>query len=597
MKKKSIVLIISLMAFALMGVLGMQWYFLSQSYHLKSQLFDQSVNESLNNVVRKLEKQDAFNFLLHKAVDTQKIHKPIPPPSLFVKHKIKRNPSSYAAYLKKQQFKADSLFNIRDSLLRSRYPLVLAYNESEPEENNLDLQVEVMQYEDALGQIHQQTLTRRVPGINFRKKIKSNILKQDSIRQYVVFDPQTGPRLVTLARPQLSDIQRTDTPRARKSHEIRYVKKFLDSVQDDKRNIIQDLAQEFKQTAIPLKERIQPLLLDSLLRSELKNKGIGGDFSYQVSLTNSDSVIFRKASNSSQFIPANSYKTQLFPKDMLRESGWLMISFPNKNNYILSNMVWIMALSGALLLVLLFSFGYTLQMIIRQKKVSEMKTDFINNMTHEFKTPVATIMIASEALKDEEVQLDKSRIDRLAGIIYDENVRLGNHIERVLNIARIDKEDLKLDLKEVEVNVLLAAVADSMSLQLQKSGAEITLNLAAENDKIWGDELHLSNVIFNLLDNALKYCQSQPIIELSTFNSGKNLIIRVKDNGIGMSRDQLAKIFDQFYRIPTGNVHDVKGFGLGLSYVNTIIKQFKGQIKVKSEKDKGSEFEISLATR
>jgi two-component system phosphate regulon sensor histidine kinase PhoR len=223
-----------------------------------------------------------------------------------------------------------------------------------------------------------------------------------------------------------------------------------------------------------------------------------------------------------------------------------------------------------------------------------MKTDFINNMTHEFKTPVATIMIASEALKDSEVRKDESRMDRLANIIYDENIRLGNHIERVLNIARIEKENLKLEQKEIAVHDLMSAVADSMSLQFQKYGAEIKLMLDAKNDLILGDELHLSNVLFNLLDNALKYSSTHPEIELSTLNSGSNLIIRVKDNGIGMNRDQLSKIFEQFYRIPTGNLHDVKGFGLGLSYVNTIIKQLKGQIKVKSEKDKGSVFEISL---
>lgn len=223
-----------------------------------------------------------------------------------------------------------------------------------------------------------------------------------------------------------------------------------------------------------------------------------------------------------------------------------------------------------------------------------MKTDFINNMTHEFKTPVATIMIASEALKDPDLISDQSRIDRLANIIYDENVRLGNHIERVLNIAKIEKGDLKLEHKEVNMNDLLAAIVDSMSLQLQRRNASIELDLKAEKSVVIGDELHLSNVIFNLLDNANKYSKGNPEIKVSTLNSGKNLIIKVADKGIGMSRDQLSKIFDQFYRIPTGNLHDVKGFGLGLSYVNNIVKRLNGHIRVKSEKDQGSEFEISL---
>jgi two-component system phosphate regulon sensor histidine kinase PhoR len=229
-----------------------------------------------------------------------------------------------------------------------------------------------------------------------------------------------------------------------------------------------------------------------------------------------------------------------------------------------------------------------------QKKISEMKTDFINNMTHEFKTPVATIMIASEALKDPELSADKKSIDRLANIIYDENVRLGNHIERVLNIAKIEKGDLRLEHKEVDMNDLLAAIVDSMSLQLEKRNASIHIKLHANRANVMGDELHLSNVIFNLLDNANKYSPENPQITISTHNTSKNLIIKVSDKGIGMSKDQLSKIFDQFYRIPTGNLHDVKGFGLGLSYVNNIVKRLNGSIKVKSEKEQGSEFEISL---
>ena len=215
-------------------------------------------------------------------------------------------------------------------------------------------------------------------------------------------------------------------------------------------------------------------------------------------------------------------------------------------------------------------------------------------MTHEFKTPVATIMIASEALKDPEITEDKSRITRLAGIIYDENVRLGNHIERVLNIAKIDKGDLKLDFKPVDMNELISAVCDSMQLQFQKKEAIVNLYLDAAKATVNGDELHLSNVIYNLVDNALKYSKDIPVISITTLTSGRNLIIRVADKGIGINKDHLSRIFDQFYRIPTGNLHDVKGFGLGLSYVNNIIRRHDGIIKAKSEKEHGSEFEITI---
>jgi two-component system phosphate regulon sensor histidine kinase PhoR len=253
-----------------------------------------------------------------------------------------------------------------------------------------------------------------------------------------------------------------------------------------------------------------------------------------------------------------------------------------------------MATTGGLLFVLVFCFGYTIFSIIRQKKVSEMKTDFINNMTHEFKTPVSTIMIASEALKDDEIVADRARVARLAHVIYEENARLGSHIERVLNVARIERNDFKLEKKPLDVNEMINIVIDSMALKLQKHNAVLTLQLDAKNAIVLADELHFSNLIYNLIDNAIKYSPAEPEISISTANRGYQIVINVADKGIGMSRDQQTKIFEQFYRIPTGNLHDVKGFGLGLSYVNTIVKRLNGVISVRSEKDKGSDFELKF---
>ncbi|VTQ05601.1 Alkaline phosphatase synthesis sensor protein phoR [Sphingobacterium daejeonense] len=226
--------------------------------------------------------------------------------------------------------------------------------------------------------------------------------------------------------------------------------------------------------------------------------------------------------------------------------------------------------------------------------MSEMKTDFINNMTHEFKTPVATIMIASESLRDPEISSDGKRVNKLANIIYDENVRLGSHIERVLNIARLEKENLKIERVNVHINSLANAVLESMRLQMDKAEGTLNIDIAADNDLVVGDELHLSNVMFNLVDNAIKYSKGKPEITFRTFNRGNNIVISVADKGMGMTKDQQEKIFDQFYRIPTGNIHNVKGFGLGLSYVNDIVKRLNGKITVKSEKDKGTQFEVTL---
>ena len=592
------------MAIALLGVMGMQWYFFRQSYQLQSRLFDQSVHEALNNVVDRLAKRDANSFLEKKAafialpkpvsseVIPQLVSVPIRPRKI-----RKQSPRlSDANYLLTQQRVADSIFRLRDSILRARYPNILSFNDVVSQSDLKDLKynfrVDVLQVEDAFGQIHEQTQRTITRAFN-ENPLSSNTVLPDSVTQYIVFDPIEGTFLRTIPRPRMKNLVRNESG-PEKDNTVQKVKQYFADGNDNKEEVFKDLYQEYREVNVPLNKRVHPQTLDSMLRAELRNLSIFSEYDYKVTSAKRDSVIFIRASNRSEFLPANSYETPLFPKDMIRDSGMLTITFPEKNNIILSNLTAMMGLSGGLLLVLIFSFGYTIHSILMQKKISEMKTDFINNMTHEFKTPVATIMIASEALKDPELASDKRSIDRLANIIYDENVRLGSHIERVLNIAKIEKGDLKLEHKEVEMNDLLAAIVDSMSLQLQKRNASIELDLSANRAIVMGDELHLSNVIFNLLDNANKYSPLNPQIKISTFSSGKNMIIRVADQGIGMSKDQLSKIFDQFYRIPTGNLHDVKGFGLGLSYVNNIVKRMSGTIKVKSEKDVGSEFEISL---
>ena len=595
------------MTLALLGVIAMQFYFLRQSFQLKSQLFDQNVNEALGNVVAKLEKLDANTFLTNKVEFRQSLIENNRKLAAVKKSRIKLKPvqriseaESYASLLKTEQRKADSIFFLRDSLYRLRNPNVIAFNDAisaaDLKNTEYKLQVDILQFEDAWGQIHQQTqqtLSRalRTPPISEFPDVAG--YRPDSVRQYIVIDPRTGkPGVYTIAKPKLTNISRPK-PKPQRLEKVQKVKDYFDSEKEN-RDLFEALATEYQQVYVPLNKRIHPMILDSMLRNELHNQSIISYFEYRVTSAKRDSLIFTRTSGKSPFLPYNTYQTALFPKDMIRDAGLLTVSFPNKNNTILANLTAMMSLSGGLLLILLFCFGYTIHSILQQKKLSEMKTDFINNMTHEFKTPVATIMIASEALKDPELTEDKSRIDRLANIIYDENVRLGSHIERVLNIAKIDKGDLKLEHKEVEMNDLLAAIIDSMALQLEKREAIVDLQLDARNAMVMGDELHLSNVIFNLIDNANKYSKGNPEIKITTQNSGKNLIIKVADKGIGMNRDQQSKIFGQFYRIPTGNLHDVKGFGLGLSYVSDIVKRLKGTIKVRSEKEKGSEFEIVL---
>ncbi|MBB6130315.1 sensor histidine kinase [Mucilaginibacter lappiensis] len=599
MKKRSIGLIIGLMGFALLGVMAMQLYFLRQSYQMQSELFDRSVNEALNNVVSKVSKQDAMNFLSNKA---QRKVSNLDDANAGIK--VVKNDANklYLPKRKKQTLREKKIAVLRDSLER-----MIMHKKMDDElanllqqEGTVDFQVKVEEYTDELGVVHgrftPQIVRTRISGAIRTKKLH----KYDTLR-YVYIDPQFGKQLISV--PQINPLWQREQLRKQKERQVAQIKKMLetDSLQNinvGKTTVIENLAEEYRKTGEPLNKRINPFWIDSLLRFELHNKGISLPFSYEVTTANSDSLIFSSAidndGNKTVFIAANTYQTPIFGKDVINDPGKIRLSFPQKNSLILRNMTATMGTTGGLLMVLIFCFGYTIFSILKQKKVSEMKIDFINNMTHEFKTPVSTIMIASEALKDAEITEDKSRVSRLANIIFEENARLGSHIERVLNIARIEKNDFKLDKKPLDVNDMVTVVIDSMALKLHKFNAKTTLDLTDENTTIIADELHFSNVLYNLVDNAIKYSADTPDITITTLVKNGQVLIQVADKGIGMSRDQQTRIFEQFYRIPTGNLHDVKGFGLGLSYVNTIVKRLNGTISVRSEKDKGSEFELKF---
>ena len=605
MKKRSIALIIGLMSFALLGVMAMQLYFLRQSYEMKSELFDRSVSEALNTVASTISKHDALNFLKVKARGGNTGHiawnntgKTITDNST--------GDNSIPAIKKpspKLTYRQKKIALLRDSL---RHMIMRKRMDDEMtgmmQAGSVDLQLRYEEFTDEFGEIHGRVtpILVRTPASALKKHQKLH--KYDTIR-YTYSDPQFGKQVISI--PHINAQWQRAQDLKQKEKQFREVKKLLenDSLQNTARTkttVIENLAEEYGKFGEPLKMRLDPLWIDTLLRFELHNKGINLPFSYEVTTANSDSLIFSKANDVTGMHPAftneTTYQTRIFSKDVINDQGLIKLAFPQKNSLILTRMTATMATTGGLLIVLVLCFGYTIFSILKQKKVSEMKTDFINNMTHEFKTPVSTIMIASEALRDSEIIQDKARVARLANIIYEENERLGSHIERVLNIARIDKNDFKLDKKPLDVNEMIALVIDSMDLKLQKCHARTTLQLDAENAVINADELHFSNVIYNLVDNAIKYSVGEPDITISTLNKNGQIVIKVADKGVGMSRDQQTKIFEQFYRIPTGNLHDVKGFGLGLSYVNTVVKRLNGMISVRSEKEKGSEFELKFQT-
>ena len=584
------------MGFALLGVVAMQLYFLRQSYDMQSKLFDRSVNEALENVVAKLNRHDADKFLNEQGRQRRLFAREADNVNDIFNTPQKADPNERrvrlvdSSKIKNQTGREKQVALLRDSLQR----MIIDQKLTEAMSGSLRVQINYEEFIDPFGNISYRYTPQviKIPTNPNRK-----LYKYDTVKY---FDPQFG----NMMDIRINELWKAEQERKQKEKQMRQVRKLLaaDSVrhsQMGETSVIQTLAQEYQRSGEPLAKRLDKFWVDSLLRYELHNKGIYLPFSYEVLHAYSDTLIYSnamgKADERPVFIPADTYRTPIFSKEIVNDPGLIRLAFPQKSSLILSTMTATMATTAGLLFVLVLCFGYTLFAIIRQKKIGEMKTDFINNMTHEFKTPVSTIMIASEALRDDEITEDKARVSRLANIIYEENERLGSHIERVLNIARIDKNDFKLDNKPVDDNEMVNVVLDSMSLKLQKCNADVVLNLDAENAVINADELHFSNVLYNLIDNAIKYSEEVPQITISTYNKNGHVVIKVADKGIGMGRDQQAKIFEQFYRIPTGNVHNVKGFGLGLSYVNTIVKRLNGTIAVKSEKDRGSEFEMKFS--
>lgn len=272
----------------------------------------------------------------------------------------------------------------------------------------------------------------------------------------------------------------------------------------------------------------------------------------------------------------------------------LALVVPNYKNIVIKQMYWKFAGAIFFTFMIIFAFYITVRTLVTQKKLSEIKNDFINNMTHEFKTPLATISLAVDALRNEKVAQDKQKSAYFSSIIKEENKRMNKQVETILQAALLDRQELQLNLQPVHVHQVIQDVADNFNLQLQDKNGRAELQLNAKNDLLDLDEMHFTNLISNLVDNAIKYSKDNPIIKITTHNTKKNLVIRLEDNGIGMSKETQRRIFEKFYRAHTGNVHNVKGFGLGLSYVKSIVDAHLGRIRVESTVGKGTVFTMEF---
>lgn len=354
--------------------------------------------------------------------------------------------------------------------------------------------------------------------------------------------------------------------------------------------IIKKIMGQIFESPPDIDQRVNPDYLRQSIRNDLLRWGINLDFEFAIHRP--DNSIYYKTSGFKEHTKSKVYQWMLFPGDLSPRKNYLTLYFPKDRGFLYKSLGWIGVSSSILTLFILLVFSGTIYIIFRQKQLSEIKTDFVNNMTHELKTPISTISLASQMLKDKAVIRDVKNLKHLAKVIDDESKRLSNQVEKVLQMAIFDKGQVKLTLKDADIHQILENVVDNFGFQIQNKNGSLRLIPEATDSVLQVDEVHFTNLFTNLIDNAIKYCTTEPEIIISTRDDKNGIRISVEDNGVGISQDDLKRIFSKFYRVPTGNLHDVKGFGLGLSYVKAIVNAHGGQINVDSKLNKGTRFEV-----
>ncbi len=358
------------------------------------------------------------------------------------------------------------------------------------------------------------------------------------------------------------------------------------------RDMIQEIVIQYSSEADPLESRLANVNLDSLIRAKLKNRGIYLPFGYGIKRETGDSLISKYSSV--EKIPSNqkTHAINLFENDVFDLNNELIVWFNNPSTYLFRQLRWMLFSLFALTLMMLFTFGYTLNIIWKQKKMDEMKNDFINNMTHEFKTPVATINLAVDALTHPKNKSNWEQVTHYTQLIREENNRIDQQVERVLNITRFSQPEFPLEKERTNIQQSIEQAIASLELQIKNRQAQVETTLC-DPSITWNVDPNLMQKLWvNLIDNALKYCDKQPVIEFSCHADNGQLIVEINDNGIGMSKETQERIFENFYREQGGNIHTVKGFGLGMSYVKKIMDLHQGTIQIKSQKNHGTRIQL-----
>lgn len=371
-----------------------------------------------------------------------------------------------------------------------------------------------------------------------------------------------------------------------------FLNNFHNQQISNRRAILNSILSRIFEGETNIGQRIDKESLDKIIKKHFQNRGI--DLKYEFAIIDQKNDLILGSEGYDKSVKSQMYSTQLFPNDLFSKPNYLHVYFPSERKYIFASLGFMASSSILLTLLIILSFSFTIYVIFRQKKLSEMKNDFISNMTHELKTPISTISLASQMLNDPSIPAEIKNIDRISDVIDKESKRLGYQVEKVLQMAIFDRGKINLKLKKMDINEVIETVIQNFKLQIENKKGIIEEDFKAENSMITIDQVHFTNILSNLVDNAIKYSNGKPNITVRTRNQGRSLSITIEDKGIGISKEDQKKIFEKFYRVSTGNIHNVKGFGLGLSYVKRIVEAHDGFINVSSELGKGSKFSIVL---
>jgi two-component system phosphate regulon sensor histidine kinase PhoR len=537
MNKKIIILIIILISFALIGLVGVQLYWIKNAIAVKEANFDKSVNEALTNVVYKLEKLKVANR---------------------IKNRINVGSPNSTLYT--------TIDSINNMFVKEMKSMANDFNIQKASYINYTSKKITVEYAETIPGKGIKHIDSTIIAVSKKDSIKKNEVRPVSVPEYYFpsnhFD-------------SISD----------------KIDKFL-----KKSFLINDVFEEMfnYKYNLSIEDRTDPAKLDSLIKIELTNKGIYTEYEYGIFSPVKNQMVIEKTGKYHKELIEKSVAFNIFPSDLYRAPEYLLIFFPKKETYLFTQTWLILFIAAILILFIILSFVYTIRTIIKQKRLSEMKNDFINNMTHEFKTPVSTISLACQALTDDDIVKSEMLYQNYLQVISDENKRLGVMAEKILQTAVLEKGQIKLKKEPLDFHFIINEVIKNINLQVEAKEGKIITELNATSCIINADKVHITNVIYNLIDNANKYTPENPRIILATESNDSGVYFSVEDNGTGISHAHLKKIFEKLYRVPSGNIHNVKGFGLGLSYVKTIVEMHNGNVDVVSELKKGSKFTIYL---